>query len=66
MWHNDHFVQFNFKFSQCNLLDEDTKTTLDARSTHRRKNKKKNKIHEQQIIQPMNTIEKNVSFCKIF
>jgi hypothetical protein len=63
MWHDDHFVQFNFKFSQCNLLDEDTTTTtLDAPSTHRRKNKKKNKIQEQQITQPMSAIEKNVSF----
>jgi hypothetical protein len=61
MWNDDCFGQFNFKFSQCNLLDEDI-TTSDAPSTNRKQNKKKTKISEEQIAQPMNAIEENVSF----
>jgi hypothetical protein len=70
MWRDEHYTQFNFRFSQCNLLDETT-TTLDISSTHRRKNKKKNQlnddqIQEQQPTQPMNDLERNVSFLSNF
>lgn len=50
-----HFSQFNFKFSQCNLLDETPRI-------HQKKTKKiKNQIQEQQPVRPMNDLEKNVS-----
>ncbi len=62
MWGDDHFVKFNFKFSQCHLLDETT--TLNTPSTERRKNKKK--IQEQELVQPVNILEKNVSFSRRF
>jgi hypothetical protein len=60
MWHDEHCVQFNFKFSQCNLLDEST-TNLDTPSTRRTKTKKKDQIEEQQITQPIDVFEENVS-----
>jgi hypothetical protein len=56
MWHDEHCVQFNFKFSQCNLLDEST-TNLDIPSTRRTKTKKKDQIEEQKL----DVFEENVS-----
>jgi hypothetical protein len=67
MFHDDHLARFNFKFSQCNLLDEPITTDLDIPSTtHHRKNKKNDQISEQQITRPMNAIENNVSCHQIF
>jgi hypothetical protein len=66
MWHDSHSSQFNFKFSQCNLLDELTTTTSsDIPSTRCKKNQKKHskndQIQEQQIARPMDVLEKSVS-----
>jgi hypothetical protein len=61
--------QFNFKFSQCiDLLNETTTTTADIPSTRHTKNKnkalKQDKTQEQQqqIVRPMDDLEKSVSF----
>jgi hypothetical protein len=52
MQHDNHFIEFNFKFSQCHLLDESTPTA------QRKKPMKK----KQESPRPMNVLEENVSF----
>ncbi len=68
MRHDDHFVEFKFKFSQCHLLDETTTptTSLDMSTTHRRKTKKNKEVQEEEPTRPMNVLEQNVSLYSKF
>lgn len=56
-----HFSRFNFKFSQCSLLEEISTTTHRKKSRNQFKNKQIQK-EEQLIVRPMNEFERNVSF----